>query len=149
MQPETTNQKLAVIVAVIVSFSLALEAGEPKKKPPTLEEIEAKEAAEEEKLLEGKRPETGHEFSARGRLRLALVEEGQTPPAILGIFTADGKSYQVKIANEALRAQLLPFDNKDIALGGKVRNKGKYLIVEEVIIGSGTPAATLRNPRGL
>lgn len=138
--------RLMCVSVLFLACAWALEGGEPKKSP---EEIaEEKEAEEEEQLMVGKRPESGHEFSARGRLQLVPLEEGKIPK-ILGTFTSDRKTYLVKITNEALFAQLLPFDKKDVGLGGKVRNSGKYLIVEEVLAGSGTPAASFRNPRGL
>ena len=135
-----------VWMSVLFLAASVLQSGEPKKSP---EEIaEEKQADEEERQLEGKRPETGHEYTARGRLQLVPMDEGKTPK-VLGTFTADGKTYMLKIASEELRAQLQPFDNKDVALAGKIRNNGKYLIVEDIVAGSGTPAATFRNPRGL
>ena len=54
-------------------------------------------------------------------------------PSVLGIFRSGKGIYQVKVAEESLRKELNKFNGKMVTLGGKVRNKGKYLIVQEVL----------------
>jgi len=100
-----------------------------------LEMAEDAEAAEEERILEqlGRLPDDGHEFTAAGRLVLAAQAMDENRPSVLGIFTAYKRTYQVKLEDESLRKKLAKFNGKTVTLAGKIRNKGKYLIVQAVL----------------
>jgi len=95
---------------------------------------EEEEAAREEALLQaqGKIPETGHEKVLEGKYLVTVVEGGEKA-AIPGVFVVKGHVYQLKLANEELRGRLKPFNGKRVTLGGKIRNQGKYFILEEVL----------------
>lgn len=115
------------------------------------EQAEDEEAAAEERQLEkqGKLPEDGHEFTASGKLVLATQVMDQERPGVLGLFTACGRSYQVKLAEETLREKLNTFNGKTVTLAGKIRNQGKYLIVQAVLTQTGSFQATsARSGRG-
>lgn len=104
---------------------------------------EAEEAAKEEAALQaqGKIPDGGHETVLRGKYLQTAPQEGRDD--IPGVFVVAGKAYQVKLALEGLRKQLAPFNGKQVTLGGKIRNRNKYFIVEEVLTqpgGAFTPA---------
>jgi hypothetical protein len=99
------------------------------------EQAEEAEAAAEERALEkqGRLPEDGYEFTAPGRLALATHTMDEDRPSVVGIFTAYGKTYQLKLAEASLRKKLEKFNGKTVTLGGKIRNTGKYLIVQAVL----------------
>lgn len=108
---------------------------------------EAKEAAEEDSANVGKDFGGGYELIARGKFKLYAEGESENPQ-VVGLFSADGKIYQVKLENEGLKKELAPFNGKDVGLAGKLRNKGKYLVVQ-MLMNSAPPPDTFRNPRGL
>src|SRR5690349_21058606 len=118
------NFKTSLLLAAFV-FAISSKAmsGE-KKKDPQLE-AEEKEARAEDEAAVGKDNLNGAEFSSRGKL--ILTEGADDPKAlVLGVFVAEGRTYQVKIEREELRNELKPYNNKEVALAGKIRNNGKY-----------------------
>ena len=58
-------------------------------------------------------------------------------PRMLGVFRSGKRAYQVKVAEESLRKELTKFNGKFVTLGGKIRNNGKYLIVQEILSRAG------------
>ena len=133
---------LAVCAAsVIGAGAFAAE----KKKDPKIE-AEENEAREEDEAVIGKDIVGGHEFTARGKF--VLNDTDVEKPVVVGAFIAEGKMYQVKIEREELRARLIPFHNKEVGLTGKLRNKGKYLVVQDITTDAVKPDA-MRNRRGL
>jgi hypothetical protein len=100
-----------------------------------VEQAEEAEAAEEDRKLQeaGRIPEDGYEFMEGGKLHLAAGVMDPARPSVLGIFRSNKRTYQVKVAEESLRPQLAKFNGKMVTLGGKIRNGGKYLIVQEVL----------------
>ena len=103
------------------------------------EQAEEAEAAEEERKLDeaGKLPEDGYEFMEAGKLFLSNAVMDPARPSVLGVFRSGKRAYQVKVAEESLRKELTKFNGKYVTLGGKIRNKGKYLIVQEVMSQAG------------
>jgi hypothetical protein len=110
---------------------------------------EQEEADREEELLraQGKTPDQGQETVLQGKYLATAPQENRTD--IPGVFLASGKTYQVKLAAENLRNKLVPFNGKQVTLGGKIRNRGKYFIVEEVLTqpnGAFVPAQAHTSP---
>jgi hypothetical protein len=140
------NLRINLCLAALVMFALPLVWGAEKKKDPQVE-AEEKQAAEEDSAAVGKDTLTGYEFNSRGKLYINEVPDGQKP-LVLGTFVADGKIYQIKVEREELRAQLAPYHNKEVGLAGKIRNGGKYLVVQN-IMGGVPPPDVIRNRRGL
>jgi len=106
--------------------------------------LEREEAAREEAKLEaeGKLPEMGHEEVLRGKYLLTPNREDKRTD-IPGVFLVGGRVYKVKLQAEGLRKKLAPFSGKHVTLGGKIRNRSTYFIVEEVLTqpgGSFVPA---------
>jgi len=131
MKSEPSMQTaLCLLLPLFLAGNVAVSA-----EPTRTETAEAAEAAEEERKLEeqGLIPDGGYEFEQEGRLTLASHTMDEDRPSIVGIFTSRGRTYQVKLAKENLRKELAKFNSKNVTLGGKVRNRGKYLIVQEVL----------------
>jgi len=128
MRLQTPLYSLAFL---FLGLGLSLGAGEPTEK----ESAEDAEAAEEERKLEaaGLIPDGGYEFEQEGRLALANYVMDKERPSVVGVFNSRGRTYQLKLEKESLRKELAKFNGKKVTLGGKVRNKGKYLIVQEVL----------------
>jgi len=122
-----------VYVLLPILFVAAASVGAVER--TETERAEEAVAAEEERKLEEKGliPDGGYEFEQEGKLTLATWTMDEQRPSILGIFTSRGRTYQVKVAREPLRKALARFNGKQVTLGGKVRNEGKYLIVQEVL----------------
>jgi hypothetical protein len=95
---------------------------------------EAEQAAKEEEILraQGKIPETGYETALQGKYLMTAQQEGQRTD-VPGVFVTQGRTYQVKLVEASLRDKLTPFNGKPVTLGGKIRNQGKYFIVEDVL----------------
>jgi hypothetical protein len=124
-------------------FSSAVFAAEP-----TPEQVaESKEAEEEDKAAVGKDFAGGFEFIGRGKFKLYGEGESENKE-VVGLFSCDGKLFQVKVENEQLKKDLAPHNGKDVGLSGKLRNKGKYLVVQSISVGA-PPPDSFRNPRGL
>lgn len=76
----------------------------------------------------------------------AQTTDGQ--PDLLGFFKNNDKSIQlVKADNDDVKKLLHQFDGKEITVYGKLRNKGKYLIVTNVL-GEKDPPVNRRKKKG-
>jgi hypothetical protein len=136
----------ALSALLLLSFvALPVTAAESEKDEALA--AEAKEAAEEDTANIGKDFAGGYELIARGKFKLYAEGESENPQ-VIGLFSADGKIYQVKLENEGLKKELAPFNGKDVGLAGKLRNKGKYLVIQ-MLMNSAPPPDSFRNPRGL
>jgi hypothetical protein len=137
-------------LAAMLGFAVTSFAAEKGKKKDPQQEAEEKEAAEEDAAAVGRDLPGGpgaFEFNARGKLDLYQHPDDQKP-IVIGIFTADGKAYEVKAGNEELLTKLQQYNGKLVSLAGKLRNKGKYLVVQSIVEGAGRPDS-MRNRRGL
>ena len=64
-----------------------------------------------------------------GKLSIT-VAEWKSPTIVIGTLSIEnGPTYQLKMASPILLKQITPSDGKKCTLLGKLRNKGKYLIV--------------------
>ena len=135
----------ALVAWLCVSLSGALLA---KEAPQSAQEkAEAKEAADEDdraSKLDGEVQDPLKYLVVKGTIS---IDESAKGPVVGSVSGKQG-SYQIKLENEGILAQLLKYNNKEVTLGGKLRNAGKYLIVREVIMGV-QPAMSLSDPRGL
>lgn len=131
----------ALAFAAVFACSVVVWAAEKTE----AERAEDAEAAEEERKLEeaGRIPNDGYEFSGGGRLLLSNGVMDPERPGVLGVFRTKARVYLVKVDEEALRGKLAKFNGKMVTLGGKIRNGGKYLVVQEVLSQPGglAPAA--------
>lgn len=108
-------------------------------------EQEAKEAQEEVEA-ESKLPEAeqiGLVKSFAGTLQLMKNEEN---PEVVGQLVTASGPMQLKLSEPSLLKALQPFNQKAILLTGKLRNKGKYLVVSAVV--GAPPPAFERKKRG-
>lgn len=134
-----------VLMILLGTFAMQSHAADAAKDEALA--AEAKEAEEEDTANIGKDFAGGYELIARGKFK--LYGEGESDnPQVIGLFSADGKIYQVKLENEGLKKELTPLNGKDVGLAGKLRNKGKYLVVQ-MLMNSAPPPDSFRNPRGL
>jgi hypothetical protein len=130
---------------LLAAFALPIACAEDD-----VEALEAEEAAREDQEAAAK--QTGDnlgmpEAVMAGKFFMEPAKEGESPK-VLGRFVASGSTYLVKIAHEELRKPLAKYDGKEVRFQGKIRNKGKYFVVEQ-IIEAPPPAAFMRNPVGL
>lgn len=123
----------------------ACAAEDEKESPERI--AEAKEAEQEDQAAIGKDFAGGFEFIGRGKFKLYADGESENK-AVVGLFSCDGKLYQVKAESEQLKKDLAPHNGKEVGLSGKLRNQGKYLIVQSISAGA-PPPDSFRNPRGL
>ncbi|MCY3021072.1 MAG: hypothetical protein NTW87_18820 [Planctomycetota bacterium] len=85
---------------------------------------------------------------------LFLLQADKENSAVVGTFVGDerdkqpNRTYLVKVEKEDLAKTLARYDGKKIALQGKLRNKGKYLLVAAVIEPAPGPARTERRALG-
>lgn len=135
---QVSRWMLAGAVAMAFSFASPAVAAEADKDALA---AEAKEAAEEDAAEEKLDSET---LKRLYEGKMALTGENTENPDIVGVFVSEGKTYQVKLADPALLAELKPIQNKPITLNGKIRNKGKYFIVVGVQTGGAAPAFSRR-----
>jgi len=132
---------LAALPLVLGLFCLSCPVRGGEKDKASGQEKEAAEAAAEEEA-EKKLDEMDSKRSVTltGRFSRDALAPEDTPPGVVGVFSAtDGNLYLVKLADQGMLKLLCSYDKKDVTLAGKLRNKGKYLIVETVIAGEPKP----------
>ena len=118
-----------------------------EEKQTAQEKAEAKEAADEderESKMDGEARDPLKYLVVKGTM--ALDESAKGP--VIGTISGKDGTYQIKLTNESIRAQMFKYNNKIVTLGGKLRNNGKYILVKEIILGQ-QPAVSLSDPRGL
>jgi hypothetical protein len=118
--------------------ALSAEEAETAEKTKT-ELVEEAEAAEEERILrkQGRILDMEYELVVPGRLVLTAQAMDEDRPSVLGYFKTSKQAYLVKLGDESLREKLALFNQKTVTLAGKVRNNGKYLIVQAVLTQTG------------
>ena len=144
MKPVSTLTLLASAFSLLLLLNTTLHAAE--KQTPE-EKAEAKEAADEDDRaakIDGEVSDPLKYLVVKGTL--TLDESAKGP--VLGTISGKDGTYQIKLENEAVRELLFKHNNKAVTLGGKLRNKGKYLLVRDVIQGV-QPAVSLSDPRSL
>ena len=126
---------------ILLPFCVVSVCSAEKTKAELAEDAEA---AEEERLLEKQDllPEDGYEFEQVGKLLLHPRTVDETRPSVVGVFLSRGRTYQVKTDGPSVLKRLNRFNGKVVRLGGKVRNSGKYLIVQDVLSQPGKGAHT-------
>ena len=148
-------RKLTSFCAVLCAFGLASSAFAGEKTSPTQKrwEGERKEAEAEEQREAELTFEEKAKMRAQYRGILALqdgLDDGN--PDVIGSFTAEdaggSRIYMLKIENKELIRMLKTLDRKKVALSGKVRNGGKYLLVTGVTDQSGGPPRNRRRAQG-
>jgi hypothetical protein len=132
-----------VLLALFVLAALSNRTLNAEDAPDS---AETKEAAEEDEA-EKKLPET-EQIQAlktvRGVLKLGAAEDNSE---VVGTLTAEsGDSYLLKLASKDLAKRLERYNNKNVTLTGKLRNKGKYLIVQNISDAAG--GSSERTKRG-
>jgi len=136
------------VLALVLLASPALRAAQSKTEDAQ-KQAEAKRAAEEEEAenkLDNEDPKKNPVLS--GKVLLIEPQDGEKPE-VIGLFVVGDHQYELKVSNDKLREDLKPFNGKSVALGGKIRNDGKYFIASRIIAGNGPPPVQLRNPEGL
>ena len=130
------------LLLLALTPALKVGAAEGKLTPDQKEAAEAK--AEEEAEIAEKGEEVKMIFE--GKLELNQVEEGKEPPAVVGTFTSEGKSYGLKLKRAELYNDIKKFDGKEIVLIGRPRNGEKYFVASNVQTAGAAPRYT--RPRG-
>ena len=109
---------------------------------------EAEQAALEDEAAEKKRGEDGGpETVLVGKFFRQVQQEVQNPE-VFGAYLSGGHAYLLKVENPTAKSYLLKNERKVVKLAGRIRNEGKYFIVEKVI--APVPLAPpIRNRRGI
>jgi len=102
------------------------------------------EAAAEEKLNE---EDSARNPLMRGKIVLFSTENAETPE-IIGVFITEKKRFMLEAAREELKAELRKYNNRKLALSGKIRDQGTTFVADGIEFG-GPPQGLVRNPRGL
>lgn len=137
----TCNRIAFLAVFAMAALTFDAQAGAAKKE--TQAELEAREAAEEDAAEAKLDPEkVKHLFD--GRFVLNQTEDAKEPNAIVGTFISKNGSYLIKVESAAVREELKQYHNKEVSVVGKVRNQGKYLIVNSIVHGGAAPVFVRR-----
>jgi len=115
-----------LLLAVLVCTPAALAASADKKA-----EAERQQEAREDAAAEGKRGELPFEAQVRGTIRLQVPESEKNSGAV-GIFETPQATYLLKLGRPELQKLIEAHDGKQVLLDGRIRNDGKYFIVENV-----------------
>ena len=129
---------LGMLVGFSFCVSTAIHAAE------TRDEREAKEAADEDAAEGQKGEENKDSKSYTGRFSVEINDK--QPADVIGSLTTDNATYIVRTTDQALMKRLIAKDRQKCVLFGKLRNKGKYLVVSSII--EPEPAVGERRKRG-
>jgi len=135
-----------LIFSIVLLLALApwgaMRAAEEEKSEK--EKLREAEAAAEEKLD----PEdSARNPLLRGKVVLFTAENSEDPN-VIGLFIVDKKRFKLETANEELKAEFRKFDKKEVAVLGKIRDRGTTFIAED-IQGGGAPPGGMRVRGGL
>ena len=131
---------------LIFSFALllalapwgAMRAAEEEKSEK--EKLREAEAAAEEKL----NPEDSARHPLlRGKVVLFSAENPEDPN-VIGLFIVGNKRFKLEAANEELKAEFRKFNKKEVAVLGKIRDRGTTFIAED-IQGGGAPPGGMQS----
>ena len=129
------------ILVALAGMSLAITnstaSEKTQKKDPQLA-AEEKEAQAEEDAEQTLDPDSIKRLF-QGKFTVYKSEEAEMAPDVIGAFTADNHIYLVKASAPGVTQKLLLNDGKQTTLVGKVRNQGKYIIVQEVAESGAVP----------
>jgi hypothetical protein len=129
--------------AVLAVVLLAGLAAFPARAEQALADREAEEARNEDAADRQAGEGKSSERTFRGKIVLGTTDDSS--PDVVGVFVGDqGERYLLKPSLESVKKALESFNNKPVVLQGKLRNKGKYLVVTGVIP---PPAAIPRESR--
>jgi hypothetical protein len=115
---------------------------------PSPEELAAMLRAEEEKEAaaeEAAELKLDPEFVIKvheGMLNLYPPAQTRDAHAPIGTLNTGEKTFLLKVDSAELRAALKACDGKQTRLGGKLRNKGKYLLALEILAAGAAPTYT-------
>ncbi|HLX63056.1 MAG TPA: hypothetical protein VKX17_17435 [Planctomycetota bacterium] len=62
-----------------------------------------------------------------------IINKTEDQPGILGAFKTADSSYLIKVENEAIGKELQALNSKQISVFGKIRNKGKYIVIVQIL----------------
>ena len=126
---------------IMATWTGAWSAEEEKSEKEKLREAEA--AAEEE--MDG--DDSRRNPLLRGKV-LLFTSANTQDPAIIGLFITKEKRFKLEVSREELKKELLKVNNKEVALSGKIRDKGTTFIAD-TIEGGGPPPGMILNPDGI
>ena len=135
------------LILSLFMFGTTYAADKEQDKRTAQEKAEAKEAADEdarEAAMDGDAKDPLKYLIVKGTLSL---DEGPAGP-VLGSITGKDGSYLLKLSNETIRTELYRYNGKEVMLGGKLRNGGKYFLIKEILKGT-PPPVRMADPRGL
>ena len=153
---------LAVIASGLLSASPAFAqsaAGVTNKKTNSKKDDDDKKKEDEEREA-AKEAENENNLSLLEQVKLQTEFHGvldlktENSGAVVGTLVTDATdktpntTYQLKLENSELLKVLLPFDKKKVAVYGKLRNNGKYLVAMSLCQHSPGPQRVERRMRG-
>ena len=134
---------MALIAIVFVASSVTAWAQSDEARAS-----EERQAAEEDAAAEKERgDEGGSETVLIGKFYRQKEKEADNP-AVFGTYVSGGRAYLLKVENPIAKPYLIKNERKEIKLAGRIRNEGKYFIVEKVIAPVQL-APPIRNRRGI
>jgi hypothetical protein len=125
-----TKSVLLAFAILMASMPLA-RAATPR---PDREAENRKAAAEEAAEIEANPKDFGSNFTGKLSLFTKEQKEEYDDSSVYGTFTTDKKMFFVKLVSEKTLDVIKPFDGKTCTVTAKVRNEGKFLLVQKMVM---------------
>ncbi len=125
-----TTRALASLLLPAAFLATGVFAAEKSKKE-TPQEVEAREAADEDQAEQALDSETMKKLF-EGKVSLFTADETGDRTDVVGQFRTATGTFLLKVQSPDLLASLKAFDGKNATLNGKIRNKGKFFIVVSI-----------------
>ncbi|HYG73613.1 MAG TPA: hypothetical protein VEK08_01170 [Planctomycetota bacterium] len=137
-----------LLTITFILFTLAAAPLLAGQKGESQIEKEAARAAEEDAAAAARKSDQLYEISMRGKLQIDAEKKADPKALVLGTFAAEGRLFEVKADSPLVRQDLEKNDGRELTLEGKIRNDGKYFIVQNVP-SPPPPPVKLRNRKGI
>jgi len=137
----TSRISLRMLAALLLPAALLAGSGvfaAEKSRKETPQEVEAREAAEEEEAEQSLDSEALKKLF-EGKVSLYSADQSGERPDVVGMFRTESATYLLKVQSPDLLAMLKQYDGKQATLNGKIRNKGKFLIVVSITQSGAAP----------
>jgi hypothetical protein len=143
-----SHNKLTIIAIALLGINLAGHAAAKKDDPKQQEEALRQEA---KTLINDVGPNSARQpVTGQFQMLPDEVANDKPFPKVIGVIAKDGAAVPVMAVQKSMIDQLTRYDRKDVTLMGKYLDKGdkgKWLIVDEVIVPS-TGGPVVRRKRG-
>ena len=124
----------STLLLALTLLSVSLPVARAAAPNPDREAENRRTAAEEEAETQANPENFGSNFSGKLSLFTKEQKEEYGDSSVYGTFTTDKKTFCVKLVSEKTLDALKPYDGKTCTVTAKVRNEGRFLVIQKLVL---------------